>query len=144
MNTAFVEYTHSVHYTNAYGLRASCGNCHVPPTFLAGMVRHVEASVEIWGFLTGELDTQEKYERHRMELAQKVWRELKANNSAECRSCHIVSAMASATQPAPGAVADPISTASMHQSLAASYTCIDCHKGAAHALPKTNPGKSGT
>jgi len=26
----------------------------------------------------------------------------------------------------------------MHQSLAASYTCIDCHKGTAHTLPKGN------
>ena len=144
MNTAYVEYTHSVHFSNARGIRASCGNCHVPPTFLAGMIRHVEASVEIWGFVTGELDTQEKYERHRMELAQKVWREFKANDSAECRSCHIVAAMADPAPPPNGAAADPISKAGMHQSLAASYTCIDCHKGPAHALPKANPGKAGS
>jgi nitrate/TMAO reductase-like tetraheme cytochrome c subunit len=143
MNTAFVEYTHSVHYANAYGIRASCGNCHVPPTFVAGMIRHVEASVEIWGFITGELDTQEKYESHRMALAQKIWRELKANDSAECRSCHRVAAMADPAAPAPGAVADAITKAAMHQSLAASYTCIDCHKGAAHALPTANPGRAG-
>lgn len=140
MNTAFVEYTHSVHFSNAYGVRASCGNCHVPPTLVAGMARHLAASLELWGFLTGELDTREKYEARRMGMAQKVWRESKANDSAECRTCHMVPAMASPATPAKGAVADAISAASMHQSLAASYTCIDCHKGPAHALPKANAG----
>jgi nitrate/TMAO reductase-like tetraheme cytochrome c subunit len=31
-----------------------------------------------------------------------------------------------------------ISPSTMHRSLAPSYTCIDCHKGIAHTLPKGN------
>jgi len=130
MNTPFQEYTHSVHYSNEFGIRAGCSNCHVPPTFWAGLVRHAEASVEVWGHLTGKLDTPEKYESHRLELAQKVWNELKANDSAECRSCHTPAAMALVKQPS--------SAASAHQSLATSgNTCIDCHKGPAHTLPSS-------
>jgi cytochrome c-type protein NapC len=129
MNTPFQEYTHSVHYSNPIGIRASCGNCHVPPAFLPGLLVHIEASGEIWGHLRGELDTPAKYEAHRLELAQQVWKALKANDSAECRSCHTPAAMAFAQQPP--------EAASAHKSLATSgMTCIDCHTGVAHELPK--------
>ena len=128
MNTPFQEYTHSVHYSNVFGIQASCGNCHVPPSFFPGLLRHIQAYSEVWGHVTGELNTPAKYESHRAELAQKIWKELKANDSAECRSCHTPAAMAFAKQPPAAATA--------HQSLANSgMTCIDCHTGVAHALP---------
>jgi cytochrome c-type protein NapC len=134
MDTPFQELTHSLHHSNELGIRASCADCHVPPAFLPGLMRHMAASVELWGHLTGELDTRAKYENHRLALAQKVWKELKANDSAECRGCHTPAAMALARSPSTAA----ISPATMHQSLARSYTCIDCHKGTAHTLPKGN------
>jgi nitrate/TMAO reductase-like tetraheme cytochrome c subunit len=130
------ELSHSQHYANAFGIRAGCADCHVPPAFLPGLMKHIASSVEIWGHLTGELDTPAKYESHRLEFAQKVWKELKANDSAECRSCHTIAEMAVVKQPSTGAKVAGISPAAMHQSLAASYTCIDCHKGVAHALPQ--------
>jgi nitrate/TMAO reductase-like tetraheme cytochrome c subunit len=129
METPLQEYTHSVHYSNQFGIQASCGNCHVPPAFLPGLVRHIQAYAEVWGHMTGELNTPAKYESHRLQLAQKIWTELKANDSAECRSCHTPDAMAFAKQP-------PMA-ASAHQSLAKSgMTCIDCHRGVAHSLPQ--------
>jgi nitrate/TMAO reductase-like tetraheme cytochrome c subunit len=128
MSTPFQEYKQSVHYSNVFGIQASCGNCHVPPTFLPGLVRHIQAYSEVWGHVTGELNTPAKYESHRLALAQKIWAELKANDSAECRSCHTPAAMAFAKQPA--------AAVSAHQSLATSgMTCIDCHRGVAHTLP---------
>lgn len=138
MSTPFDELTRTAHYTNQSGVRAGCADCHVPPTFLPGLMRHIAAYKEVWGHLTGELDTPAKYESHRLEFAQKVWKELKANDSAECRSCHTIAAMAVVKQPAAGAKVAGISPATMHQSLAASYTCIDCHKGVAHTLPRGN------
>jgi nitrate/TMAO reductase-like tetraheme cytochrome c subunit len=131
MSTPFQEYTQSVHYSNVFGIQASCGNCHVPPSFLPGLVRHIQAYSEVWGHMTGELNTPAKYESHRLALAQKIWAELKANNSAECRSCHTPAAMAFAQQPA--------AAASAHQSLAKNgMTCIDCHRGVAHTLPASH------
>jgi len=128
MNTPFQELTHSVHYTNAFGVRAGCADCHVPPAFIPGLIRHIQASGEVAGHLMGELNTPAKFEAHRLELAQKVWKELKANDSSECRSCHTPAAMAFAQQ--------PTYAASAHQGLATSgMTCIDCHKGVAHTLP---------
>jgi cytochrome c-type protein NapC len=128
MKQPFQELTRSVHYSNEFGIQASCGNCHVPPAFLPGLWRHIQAYSEVWGHMRGELNTPAKYEAHRLELAQKIWAELKANDSAECRSCHTQSAMAFAKQP-------PMA-ASSHQSMAKDgMTCIDCHQGVAHTLP---------
>jgi len=128
MKQPYQELTRSVHFSNAFGIQASCGNCHVPPTFVPGLWRHVQAYAEVWGHTRGELDTPAKYEAHRLQLAQKIWKELKANDSAECRSCHTPAAMAFVKQP-PDA-------ASAHQSLSKDgMTCIDCHQGVAHTLP---------
>jgi len=128
MNAPLQELSHTVHYTNAFGIRATCSNCHVAPTFVAGLIDHMKGITQAWGWMTGELDTPAKYESHRLELAQKVWKEFAANNSAECRSCHNPAAMAVNAQPA--------AAASAHQALATSgMTCIDCHKGIAHTLP---------
>jgi nitrate/TMAO reductase-like tetraheme cytochrome c subunit len=128
MDAPTQELSRSVHGANVLGIRAGCADCHVPPAFVPGLMRHVAASLEAWGHITGELDTPAKYESHRLALAQQVWRELKADDSAECRSCHTPAAM--------GVAGAAITPASMHQSLATSYTCIDCHKGAAHNLPR--------
>jgi nitrate/TMAO reductase-like tetraheme cytochrome c subunit len=107
MNTPFQEYKWSVHYSNVFG---------------------IQASTDVWGHLTGELDAPAEYESHRLTLAQKIWAELKANDSAECRSCHTSAVMAFAKQP-------PVA-ARTHESMAKSAkTCIDCHKGVAHTLP---------
>jgi len=138
MNAPFQELTHTVHFSNELGIRAGCADCHVPPTFLPGLMRHMAAILEGWGHLRGELDTPAKYESHRMELAQKVWMEMKAKDSAECRSCHLTAEMAATSHLSPSATAAAISPATMHQWMAASYTCIDCHKGIAHTLPKAD------
>ena len=69
---------------------------------------------EVWGHFSGELDTPAKYEAHRLELAQKIWAELKANDSAECRSCHTPSAMAFAKQPPMAAELAPIDGEERH------------------------------
>ena len=128
MRQPFDELTHSLHHFNEFGLQASCGNCHVPPAFLPGLMRHIEASTEVWGHLTGKLSTPARYEAHRLELAQKIWAELKANDSAECRGCHTPALMDLSKQPPMAADA--------HSALATSgMTCIDCHKGVAHTLP---------
>ena len=48
----------------------------------------MQASKEVWGKIFGTIDTREKFETHRLELAQHEWDRLKANDSLECRNCH--------------------------------------------------------
>jgi cytochrome c-type protein NapC len=130
MDTPFQEYRHSEHYSNVLGIQATCADCHIPPAFVAAFVRHIESGTrDSWGHLKSELNTPAKYDAHRLQMAQNVWKELKANDSAECRSCHTPGAMAFAKQPA--------AAANEHKSMAKDgTTCIDCHKGIAHMLPQ--------
>lgn len=130
METAYQEYTTSTHFKNEFGVSAACANCHVPPQFIPGLIRHMKASIEVMQHLRGKLDTPAKYEAHRAELAQNVWTELKANDSAECRSCHRYTAMDFDKQ--------DHSAAKKHDAAyltKSGETCIDCHKGIVHNLP---------
>lgn len=131
MSIPLEQLKHSVHYSNEFGVRAICSDCHVPPGLVPRIMRHLQATGELWAHITGVVDTPAKFEQHKLALAQKVWKELKANNSATCRRCHSFEAMALDKQG---------HSAAKHHS--AEYiaksgkTCIDCHKGVAHDLPK--------
>jgi cytochrome c-type protein NapC len=124
------EYTQSAHYKNQFGVRAVCADCHVPRSFFPRVMRHAVASAELVSKILGKLDTPAKYEQHRAEMAQAVWKDLKADDSAECRSCHNFAAMDFVKQ-------NPMA-ARRHSAAAlakSGQTCIDCHKGIAHKLP---------
>jgi nitrate/TMAO reductase-like tetraheme cytochrome c subunit len=74
MDTVYQEYTQSIHYENNAGVQAICSDYHVPKPWTAKLVRKVKASNEIYHKLKGTIDTPEKFEAKRMELANNVWR----------------------------------------------------------------------
>jgi cytochrome c-type protein NapC len=129
-DTVFQEYKETIHYKNRSGVRAACPDCHVPKDWVHKFVRKVQASNELYSkFITGSVDTPEKFEGRRMELATHVWTAMKETDSRECRNCHSWDAM------------DPHKQSSRaSKKMAAAQkegkTCIDCHKGIAHLLPK--------
>ncbi len=128
-DNVYQEYKETIHYSNRSGVRAICSDCHVPREWGPKMIRKAKASLEVWGKLTGAIDTKEKFEAKRMELAGHEWARMKANNSQECRNCHNWDAMSSELQK---------QTPYKKHMLAKEEgkTCIDCHKGIAHHLPK--------
>lgn len=128
-DTVYVEYKETIHYKNRTGVRAICSDCHVPRDWSHKMVRKAKASFEIWGKLTGSISTPEKFEAKRMELASHEWERMKTNGSRECRNCHDFNAMSGEIQKQ--------SIYKKHMAASeAGKTCIDCHKGIAHHLPK--------
>ena len=128
-DTVYVEYKETIHYKNRTGVRAICSDCHVPRDWSHKMVRKAKASFEIWGKLTGSISTPEKFEAKRMELASHEWERMKTNGSRECRNCHDFDAMSGEIQKQ--------SIYKKHMAASeAGKTCIDCHKGIAHHLPK--------
>jgi len=71
----------------------------------------------------------EKFEAKRMELATHEWKRMAASGSRECRNCHDFEAMSKDVQ----------KQSVYRKHMAAKdegKTCIDCHKGIAHHLPK--------
>jgi nitrate/TMAO reductase-like tetraheme cytochrome c subunit len=93
MSVPYEEYKKSVHYSNPSGVRAICSDCHVPKDWTHKVVRKVQATNELWHKLVGTIDTPEKYEAHRLELAKNVWKTMKETDSRECRNCHSYDAM---------------------------------------------------
>lgn len=128
-DNVYAEYKETIHYTNRTGVRAICSDCHVPRDWVHKVVRKVWATGELYGHFTGIISTREKFEAHRMELAQNEWRLMKATDSRECRNCHTFEAMAKMKQ-------RPLAQKNHATATARGKTCIDCHKGIAHLLPK--------
>ncbi|TKW66076.1 MAG: cytochrome C [Paracoccus denitrificans] len=128
-DNVYEELSHTIHFANRSGVRASCPDCHVPHEWSRKIARKMQASKEVWGKIFGTINTRQKFLDHRLELAQHEWARLKANDSLECRNCHSAVAMDFSRQ-APRA-------AEMHSTylLTGQATCIDCHKGIAHELP---------
>jgi cytochrome c-type protein NapC len=60
----YAQLQKTAHYDNAFGVRATCSDCHVPKEFVPKMIRKVEAAREVWGTITGVIDTPEKYAAH--------------------------------------------------------------------------------
>jgi cytochrome c-type protein NapC len=129
-DNVYKEYSeNTIHYTNRTGVRATCPDCHVPKEWGPKMLRKVQASREVWGKLTGTVDTPEKFEAKRLQLAEREWARMKANDSLECRNCHSFKSMASDSQ-------KPRARKSHELAQKNNETCIDCHKGIAHHKPK--------
>ncbi len=136
MNDVVPEYRASAHYSNRSGVKADCADCHLPHEFIPKWTRKIVASREVFAHLTGKVDTKEKFEAHRLEMAQREWARMKANNSQECRNCHNFSDMDFTQQ--------KTVAAKMHaMAEQEGKTCIDCHKGIAHQLPSMHGVKSG-
>jgi len=130
--TVYQEYKHSVHYSNPSGVQATCPDCHVPREWTPKVIRKIQASNELFHWIIGSIDTPEKFEAKRLQLARHVWQAMRDTDSRECRNCHNFSAMNLASQ---GRFA-----ARYHgNAKQAGETCIDCHKGISHKLPVEKP-----
>jgi nitrate/TMAO reductase-like tetraheme cytochrome c subunit len=123
------EYRQSVHYVNHSAVRAECHDCHIPHTYPALLWYKAKAGVkDAVAEARGVIDTEEKFNKERARMANTVIEEFKANNSANCRVCHVFTAEVIAKQK------DFVQP--MHQAvLAGTGTCVDCHKGVAHKAP---------
>jgi cytochrome c-type protein NapC len=125
----YKELQDTIHYQNRTGVRATCPDCHVPKDWVHKIVRKVQATNELYHHFMGTIDTRQKFEATRMELAQNVWTAMKNTDSRECRNCHNFDSMDYDKQ-------DARSSTRHEDAAEAGFTCIDCHKGIAHKLPK--------
>ncbi|HJV92483.1 MAG TPA: NapC/NirT family cytochrome c [Azonexus sp.] len=124
----YEEYKGTIHARNRTGVKATCSDCHVPHEFVDTMIRKVKAANDVFQHLAGTIETREKFEDRRLELAKRVWLRMKETDSRECRHCHDTTAMDPEKQ---GKTAQK-----QHQKLAGGQrTCIDCHFGIAHHEP---------
>jgi cytochrome c-type protein NapC len=128
-DNVYKEYKETIHYSNRSGVRAVCSDCHVPKDWTHKIVRKIQASKEVWGKITGVIDTPEKFEAHRFEMAKREWARMKSRDSIECRNCHNFDAMSPELQ-------KKTPYKKHMKAKEEGKSCIDCHKGIAHQLPK--------
>jgi len=129
-DNVFQEIKPTIHYNNRSGVRATCPDCHVPHDWTDKIARKMQASKEVWGTIFGTINTREKFLEKRLELAQHEWARLKANDSLECRNCHELEFTDFTVQSQRAADQHARFLETREQ------TCIDCHKGIAHQLPR--------
>ena len=130
MQWVWQEYKQSGHSANRTGVSAGCHDCHIPHRYPELLFYKAKAGIkDAIGEMRGVISTKEKFEKERLRMAKDVWAEYKANNSENCRTCHVFDKAVVAKQK------DFVQP--MHeQFLAGAMTCIDCHKGIAHTAPK--------
>lgn len=127
-DNVYKELQQTIHWSNRTGVRAICSDCHVPKEWFYKIRRKIQATNELFHHILGTVNTPEKFDKHRPELAARVWASMKASDSRECRNCHTKQSMDPHKQSAAAQV--------MFQPGAVGLTCIDCHRGIAHKLPE--------
>jgi len=133
-NNVWEEYRDTIHYSNRSGVRATCPDCHVPNEWVYKMIRKIQATNELWHKMLGTIDTREKFENKRLELAMHEWIRMKETDSRECRNCHNYDYMDLSEQ-------GRRSSRIHDEGFESGKTCIDCHKGVAHELPQMDLDK---
>jgi cytochrome c-type protein NapC len=93
------------------------------------MKRKFQATLELYShFISGAVDTREKFEANRCRLATNVWTRMKSTDSLECRNCHHDDAWN------PDLQSDKSKTRH-ERARNEGKTCIECHFGIAHNEP---------
>ncbi|WP_457672951.1 NapC/NirT family cytochrome c [Thiolapillus sp.] len=125
-DNVYQEYKPTIHYSNRTGVRATCPDCHVPKEWIYKVIRKIQASNELYHhFIVKDVDTPEKFDAKRLELAKHVWKAMKETDSRECRNCHNFESMNPKFQ-------RPRARKQHLNAFQTGQTCIDCHKGIAH------------
>ena len=130
MSIPYEELKKTVHFKNRSGTTVSCADCHVagskhPLDYARKLTMKVMAARDVIGHIRGTVDTPEKFEAHRLAMAQRVWEKMKDSDSKECRNCHQFETMDPEKQ-------KDRSVVKHEGAIEDGKTCIDCHKGIAH------------
>jgi nitrate/TMAO reductase-like tetraheme cytochrome c subunit len=120
------NFIRSAHRSNAAGVAASCGDCHIPATnwFVETYTHAAKGIKDIIAQMTHDFSDAAVWEARRIELAHFVREEMRGQDSVTCRSCHTAAIIRPASERGRAA----------HALLQEGrMTCIDCHLNLVHA-----------
>ncbi len=101
MTWASAEYQQGPHFINASGVRASCGECHIPyDSGHATATEYVKlllfkadrGAKDFWNESHKAIATKEKWEMRRAQLQAESESYMQAHNFLTCRGCHVLEA----------------------------------------------------
>ena len=129
MTYPYEEYKKSFHFKNSVGVQAGCPDCHVPSNYPDKLIAKVLAYKDVMHEILGTIETKEKFEEHRLGMAQAVWAKMEKRESRECRNCHDFDNM----------IFDDQGRRARRKHQEAQKDgghCIQCHKGVVHEMPQ--------
>jgi nitrate/TMAO reductase-like tetraheme cytochrome c subunit len=134
MSWVNAAYQQSPHYINNVGVRATCGDCHIPyDSGHANAIQYVKlllfkadrGAKDFWGEANKTIATKEEWEKRRPALRKTFQSYLTQHNYITCRGCHSLQSFGG-----------PRSHMKLviHQGLAKadSYDCLQCHANIGH------------
>jgi nitrate/TMAO reductase-like tetraheme cytochrome c subunit len=122
------ELSQTIHAKNRAGVPVQCADCHVPKGTVEKLVAKIQALDDIYGHLVGVIDTPEKFEARREDMAHAARAAMRSNRSQACRRCHNFEAMDFSKQ-------GDRARRNHNEAMNSGESCVDCHKGVAHKLP---------
>jgi cytochrome c-type protein NapC len=129
MSYNYAEYKGTIHDTNRTGVRAICTDCHVPHEPGPLVLAKIKATKDVfYTYVAPSINTKEKFLAKRAEMAQRVWWDMKSNDSHPCRSCHQEDKMS-------GELQSPKAKVRHAKGKLEGKTCIECHFAIAHKEP---------
>ena len=137
MQQPLEELKQTAHWSNKSGVSATCSDCHLPHEGLDKYARKFEALRELWAEMSGKYNESGAFEKHRLEMAEREWARFEKDGSKQCKACHSYEKMDF----------DKMSEQARKAMLPAKETnqsCMDCHKGIAHHLPKQTQSSGNT
>lgn len=120
------HYVQSAHQANGEGVRAGCGDCHIPHGrwFAETYAHATDGMRDEIAELTHNYNDPAVWEPRRIALADIVREEMRRDDSAACRDCHNPAAIKPQSEAGRAA----------HALLGTErVTCIDCHFNLVHA-----------
>jgi len=145
MTWANAAYQQSPHYINSVGVRATCGDCHIPyDSGHATAVEYVQlllfkadrGAKDFWGEANKSIATKEEWEKRRPALRATFQTYLTQHNYITCRGCHSLQSFGG-----------PRSHMKLviHQGMvnAESYDCLECHANIGHVYEQPSSKVSG-
>jgi len=137
MQWAAAAYERGPHYVNAVGVRASCGDCHIPfedrpatpfqYVFGTLWTKGLDGTRDVYAKMRGTIADKTKWEAERPRLTASVESWLRATNFVTCHGCHNDSAF-TAKGGSPFMAVEAHSKAGR----AGKLDCLLCHQGFAH------------
>jgi len=145
MMWASAAYHQSTHYINSVGVRASCGDCHIPyDSGHATAVEYVKlllfkadrGAKDFWYESRKSIATKEEWEKRRPELSANFENYLTQHNYITCRGCHSLLSFGG-----PNSHMKLV----IHQGMvkADSYNCLQCHANIGHVYEQPSSRVSG-
>ena len=130
-STVYQELQESKHWNSPTGVRPGCANCHVSRRLTFAMLDHIHGTKELFVWAMNDFSKPGSFDKFRPEAANDVRFHMLDDNSAPCKTCHVMEAIKPQRIRGQNAHNDALKNGNSN--------CIACHYNLVHE--KVEPSK---